>query len=171
MSPHLSSMDCSFLMMAILTGVRCLHTSPARIVVFWWWPFWLVWDETSLEFDLHFSNNKQCRASCHVFIVHLYIFFGEISLVIYFIYSSVCMSIPVSQSIPLPNFLVTTVCFLHPRLYFYFVNKFICIFLIDSTYKWYYMIFVSLCLTNLFVWQPLSLFMLLSIALFCSFYS
>ena len=74
-------------------GIPVLHTSPARIVVFWWWPFWLVWDETSLEFDLHFSNKKQRRASCHVFIVHLYIFFGEISLVIYFIYSSVYMSI------------------------------------------------------------------------------
>ena len=31
------------------------------------------------SFHLHFSNNEQCGASFHVFVVHLYVFFGEIS--------------------------------------------------------------------------------------------
>ena len=31
-------------------------------------------------FDLHFSNNKRCEASFHVFVSHLYIFFGEMSI-------------------------------------------------------------------------------------------
>ena len=28
------------------------------------------------SFDLHFSNKEQCRASFHVFVSHLYVFFG-----------------------------------------------------------------------------------------------
>ena len=44
--------------------------------------------------DLHFSNNEQCWASFHLFVIQLYVFFGEISLisfisVLYFsVYSS-----------------------------------------------------------------------------------
>ena len=30
-------------------------------------------------FDLHFSNNERCWAFVHVFIHHLYVFFGEMS--------------------------------------------------------------------------------------------
>ena len=40
-------------------------------------------------------------------------------------------------------------CFLCLWVYFWFVNKFICIILLDSTYKWYRMLFVILCLTSL----------------------
>ena len=32
------------------------------------------------SFDLHFSNNERCWASFHVFISHLYVFFGERSV-------------------------------------------------------------------------------------------
>ena len=35
-------------------------------------------------FDLHFSNNEWCWASFHVFVSHLYIFFGEISVWVFF---------------------------------------------------------------------------------------
>ena len=31
-------------------------------------------------FDLHFSDNEWCWASLHVFVSHLYVFFGEMSL-------------------------------------------------------------------------------------------
>ena len=31
-------------------------------------------------FDLHFSNNKRCWTSFHVFVSHLYVFFGEMSV-------------------------------------------------------------------------------------------
>ena len=41
------------------------------------------------------------------------------------------------------------VSFLHLWLYFCFVNKFMCAIILDSTYKWYPMIFVFLCLTSL----------------------
>ena len=30
------------------------------------------------SFDLHFSNNERCWASFHMFVSHLYVFFGEI---------------------------------------------------------------------------------------------
>ena len=55
---HLLFVD--FLMMAILTSVIS-HCS----------------------FDLQFSNNEQCWASFHVFVSHLYVFFGEISIYIF----------------------------------------------------------------------------------------
>ena len=32
------------------------------------------------SFDLYFFNNECCRASFHVFISHLYVFFGEMSV-------------------------------------------------------------------------------------------
>ena len=32
------------------------------------------------SFDLHFSNNEQCGACFHVFVSHLYVFFGEMSV-------------------------------------------------------------------------------------------
>ena len=32
------------------------------------------------SFDLHFSNNERCWASFHVFVSHLYVFFGEMSV-------------------------------------------------------------------------------------------
>ena len=35
-------------------------------------------------FDLHFSNNEKCRASFHVFVSHLYVFFEEMSVLIFF---------------------------------------------------------------------------------------
>ena len=40
---------------------------------------WLAWDDTSLWFELYFSNNEWCWASPPVFISHLYVFFGEMS--------------------------------------------------------------------------------------------
>ena len=40
-------------------------------------------------------------------------------------------------------------CVLCLWFYLYFVNKFICIIFLDSTYKWYHMIFVFLLLTSL----------------------
>ena len=36
------------------------------------------------SFDLHFSNNEWCWASFHVFICHLYVFFGEMSVYVFF---------------------------------------------------------------------------------------
>ena len=66
--------------------------------------------------------------------------------------SSVYMSIPASQFNPL----LLPPCihlFLSLCLFFYFcfANKFKCILFLDSTYKWYYAIFVFLFLTSLCV--------------------
>ena len=36
------------------------------------------------SFGLHFSDNEWCWASFHVFVSHLYIFFGEISVEVFF---------------------------------------------------------------------------------------
>ena len=35
------------------------------------------------SFDLHFFNNERCQVSFHVFIGHLYIFFGEMSVYVF----------------------------------------------------------------------------------------
>ena len=35
-------------------------------------------------FDLHFFNNKRCYASFHLFVIHLYVFFGEMSVQVFF---------------------------------------------------------------------------------------
>ena len=35
------------------------------------------------SFDLHFSDNKWCWASFHVFVSHLYVFFGEMSVYLF----------------------------------------------------------------------------------------
>ena len=49
-------------MMALLTGIRL--------------------QITHYSFDLHFSNNKQCQTSFHLFFCHLYVF-GEIPIQIF----------------------------------------------------------------------------------------
>ena len=36
------------------------------------------------SFDLHFSNNERCWASFHAFVGHLYVFFGEMSVMVFF---------------------------------------------------------------------------------------
>ena len=76
-------------------------------------------------------------------------------LAVYFICSSVYMSIPVSQLIsPLPHFhFSNNNFFLHLWLHFCFENKFICTIFLDSTYRWYHMI--CLCLFDVFhsLWQ------------------
>ena len=35
------------------------------------------------SFDLYFSNNKRCLAPLHVFVSHLYVFFGEMSVQVF----------------------------------------------------------------------------------------
>ena len=84
--------------------------------------------------------------------------------VTYFIDSSVCVTIPVFQFIPSP-FAPSNVKFV-----FYICNlfcsfKFICSLFLDSTYKWYYMIFVSLRFTSL----SMTISRLPQMTLFCSF--
>ena len=56
-TPSPAFMICRLLVMAILTDVR-------------WY----------CGFDLHFSNNERCWASFHVFVSHLYVFFGKMSV-------------------------------------------------------------------------------------------
>ena len=68
--------------------------------------------------------------------------------VIYFIYSSMYMSIPISQFIPPPLPPGNHVCFLHLWLCFCFENKLICTLFLDSIYKHYLAIFVFLCLPS-----------------------
>ena len=38
-----------------------------------------IWEAAQCGFDLHFSDNEWCWASFHVFVSHLYVFFGEMS--------------------------------------------------------------------------------------------
>ena len=87
------------------------------------------------------------------------VLYSRFSLVIYFIHSinSAYMSIPISQFIPTPPFLpwnpyIHSLCL---SLYFCFANKFICIVLLDSTYKQYYTIFVFLFLTYFTLYDSL----------------
>ena len=68
-------------------------------------------------------------------------------LVMCFMYSSMSMWILMSQFITPHFFPLVTISFFS-TLYVCSVNKFICtIFFLDSTCKWYHMIFVILCLT------------------------
>ena len=59
----------------ILSRIYC-----CRFFFFFWWLFWLVWVRPHCSFNLHFSINEWCSASLHVFIGHLYVFFGEMSV-------------------------------------------------------------------------------------------
>jgi len=60
-----------------VSGFPFLHIPSSNycLQTFWWWPFWLMLPHCG--FDLHVSNNKQCQASFHVFISHLYVFFRK----------------------------------------------------------------------------------------------
>ena len=51
------------------------------------------------SFDLHFSNNEQCWVSFHVFNSHLYVFFGEISALVFsqLCYCVVCSGIELHE--------------------------------------------------------------------------
>ena len=71
-------------------------------------------------------------------------------LVIYFIYIVVriCQSWSLNLSLLLPLPLGNHVCFLRLRLYFCFVNRFICTIFLGPTYKLYRVILVFLGLTD-----------------------
>ena len=61
------SVFCNF-----LTEKHKLTFSPTEWN-FWLMPFWPVWSDTLLQFDLCFSNNYWCWVSFHVFVSHLYV--------------------------------------------------------------------------------------------------
>ena len=42
-----------------------------------------MWGDISLWFWFAFSNNEQCWASFHVFVSHLHVFFGEMSVQVF----------------------------------------------------------------------------------------
>ena len=48
-------------------GSPFLHTlsSTCCLYIFWWWPFWSVWGDISLQLWFDFSNNEQYWASFH----------------------------------------------------------------------------------------------------------
>ena len=86
------------------------------------------------------------------------VLYSRFLLVIYFIHSTVYISIPISQFllvIPISQFILfpplAFIMFsLHLCLCFWFANKFICTSFLDTRFhlcKWYYTIFVFLCLT------------------------
>ena len=100
------------------------------------------------------SDVQQSESVLHIHAV-FFRFFSHIGLygvlcrsllVIYFVYSSAYISIPISQFIPFPPSLGNYVCF-HSCDSICFESKFICTIFKDSTYKQYHVIFVFLCLT------------------------
>ena len=58
------------------------HPLRHLLLVDFWIPPILTWCEMvpHCGFDLHFSDNEWCWASFHVFVSHLYVFFGEMSI-------------------------------------------------------------------------------------------
>ena len=59
------------------------------------------------------------------------------------------MAIPISQFTPTPAFPLVTMFVFYICDSICFVNNFICTIFLDSTYKWYYMIFVLARESNL----------------------
>ena len=63
----------------MLESICCLK-------IFWWWSFWLVWGDISLNPDLYFSNNSQMLNTFSCTFCLLNAFFGEMSIYIFFIF-------------------------------------------------------------------------------------
>ena len=102
-------------------------------------------------------------------IVQFPVAYSKSLLVIYFIYSCICLLIPYSQFIPSPHLspLVTRSLFsMSVSLFLIFKQIHLCYFL-DFTYKWYH-IFVFLCLTS-FIMIISTFIMLLQMAIFHPF--
>ena len=61
-----------------------LHTLFSTCLwIFLWWPFWLVWGDSSLYFWFAFSNNEWCWASFHVFVSRPDVFGVNVCLVLW----------------------------------------------------------------------------------------
>ena len=135
-----------------LTYIAYLHCS-------WPWKPWvmlflnkLYWTVVDLQYYVGFCCTEKWN-HLYMYIYPLFFFLSlshvghyrvefPISrslLVIYFIYSRVYMSIPLSQLIPLLTTPISMFVF-YICDSFCFVNKFICTIFLDSTYKWYFLI-------------------------------
>ena len=99
---------------------------------------------------------------------------GRPLLVIYFIYGSMYMSIPIFQFIshnplpPVPTKIKMLIFYTCDSISF-FVDEFICIFFFFFFFKILHIRYLSFSVWLHSVWQSLGPFMLLQMALFCSF--
>ena len=107
--------------------------------------------------DIEYSSLCYMGGPCCFLVLYVVVVYVNLKLLTYLF-----PQLPLSP-------LVSISCFQCLLVYFWFVNKLICIFFfLDSTYKWYHMIFVFICLTslNMIISSPS---MLLQMALFHSF--
>ena len=81
--------------------------------------------------------------------VGLPVLYSGCYLVIYFIYSGVYMSVPISQFLPPFPFHLHNHKFVSMSVTISFYSEFICTFFFDSTYKWYWTFQVVLVVKNL----------------------
>ena len=97
-----------------------------------------IYERRDIYIYTHTHLNGKDRFPSHLghhrALVEFPVLYSRFSLVIYFIYNSGYMSIPISQITP-PLFppWCPCVCSLHLCLYFCFAISFICIFFLDST--------------------------------------
>ena len=145
-----------------------MQRSPRCIITQWFKPpsqfRKSIWSVLIYAFSCQFTPHMGASGTIFFFLIYSLLHYGLLEdaeysfpalysgtlLFIPSVENSLYLLIPNSQSIlpHAPPLWQPEVCSLYLRVCFYFEDKFICVIFLDSTYKWYHMVFVFLFMTD-----------------------